>query len=487
MLTRATRLAADAQQPTLALQAAQRWIRQDPTSVEALLAAGHAALDLHQVAAAANYFKAGLPMNHGGVDAAFTEIEAAFAQTDNVAGARQVTDLLSAPYPASAAALRMRGMGQANADDAQAAADTLAKALAIKPDDDLTWIRARALAAAERGEEALALANHQVDLHGDGVNRLEHASLLILLRREAAAQAELETLIEDEQVKPRALRLMGQLQLQQGNLEAADICFNTLLKSGHFVEDAFYYLARVHERRHEDEAALRSYARVTAGDNVLSAMLRAAALLRRSGAVSESDELLDGLIADAPMRAPQIITARAQLYFDAHEEPHALKVLDAAIVEYPDSVDLRYKRAEILEQTQKLAAAVAELTALERKRPNDPAAMNALGYTLADHSLQLRRARSLIERAYAQAPQNAAIRDSMGWVLFRQGSSAQALLHLTAAFRSDRGAETGAHLGEVLWVLNQRDEARLVWDKARAADPDDRLLRATIARLNGAP
>ena len=487
MLIRATHLAADSQQPTLALRAAQRWISRDPASAEALNLAGLAALELHQVGASANFFKAALPMNRGGTEAAFSELEALFAQTDNVYGARQIADLLSAPYPASAGALRLRGLGQANADDAQAAADTLAEALTIKPDDDLTWIRARALAAAGRDEEALALANRQVDLHGDGVTRLEHASLLILLRREAAAQAELETLIEDEQVKPRALRLMGQLQLQQGNLEAADICFTTLLKSGHFVEDAFYYLARADERRHEDEAALRSYARVTAGDNVLSAMLRAAVLLRRSGAVAESDELLDGLIADAPARAPQIITARAQLYADAHEEPRALKLLAAAIADYPDSVDLRYKHAELLEQTQKLDAAVAELTALERQRPNDPAAMNALGYTLADHSLQLRRARSLIERAYRFAPQNAAIRDSLGWVLFRQGLSAQAVPHLTAAFRSDRGAETGAHLGEVLWTLNLRDEARRVWDKARAADPDDRLLRSTIARLNGAP
>ena len=47
--------------------------------------------------------------------------------------------------------------------------------------------------------------------------------------------------------------------------------------------------------------------------------------------------------------------------------------------------------------------------------------MNALGYTLADHSRDLARARKLIERAHAAAPKNAAILDSLGWVLFRQG------------------------------------------------------------------
>ena len=486
VLERATRLAADAQQPTLALRAARRWIRRDRASANAQLAAGLAALELHEVADSAGFFRAALSLNTGGVDAAFGEFETLFAESDNVYGARQVAELLTAPYAASAGALRFLGIAQANADNAQAAADTFRKYLALTPAQDAVWIRARALAATDKGAEALAVANAQVDAHGDESNRLEHASLLIMLHREGAAQAELESLLDSEESKPRALRLMGQLQLQLGNLDAAEICFTQLLKSGHFVEDTFYFLGRVHERRHQDDDALRSYARVTAGDNVLSAMLHAAALLRRSGAAVEADQLLDGLIADAPTRAPQIISARAQLYADAHENLRALQSLDAGIAEYPDSVDLRYKRAEILEQTQRFDAALAELSALERRRPNDPAAMNALGYTLADHSLQLRRARSLIERAFAQAPQNAAIRDSLGWVLFRQGLGEQALPHLTAAFASDRGAETGAHLGEVLWILNQRAQARGVWEKARAVDPDDRVLRATLARLEGA-
>ncbi len=486
-MERATRLATEAQQPALALRTARRWISLDPASLDAQTAAGMAALELHKITDSAGYFKTALPLIRGGEEAAFGEFEAMFAQSDNVYGARQVADRLSAPYPASAGALRFLGLAQASADDAQAAADTLRKALDLKPSQELAWIRARALAFADREPEALALANRQVAAQDDASSRLQHASLLILLHREAAAQAELESLTEDAEARPRAMRLMGQLQLQLGNLDAADICFKQLLKSEQFVEDAFYYLARIDERRHQDEDALRSYAKVTAGDNVLSAMLRAAALLRRSGATTESDELLDGLTADAPARAPQIIAARAQQIADAHEESRALKILDAAIAEYPDNVDLRYKRAELLERTQRLDAAVAELTTLERRRPNDPAAMNALGYTLADHSLRLGRARSLIERAYAQAPQNAAIRDSLGWVLFRQGLGAQALPHLSAAFRADRGAETGAHLGEVLWSLNRREEARGIWRQARVADPEDRVLRATLARLDGAP
>ena len=118
-----------------------------------------------------------------------------------------------------------------------------------------------------------------------------------------------------------------------------------------------------------------------------------------------------------------------------------------------------------------------------KARPEDPAAQNALGYTLADHARELPRASALIARAYAAAPKSAAIRDSLGWVLFRQGRAAQALPILSDAFADDPGGDIGAHLGEVLWQLGQQEQAEKVWSKAGAIDLDNRLLKATRQRL----
>jgi tetratricopeptide (TPR) repeat protein len=128
--------------------------------------------------------------------------------------------------------------------------------------------------------------------------------------------------------------------------------------------------------------------------------------------------------------------------------------------------------------------ALRELTALLKARPDDPAALNALGYTLADHNQKLARARALIERAYAAAPKNAAILDSLGWVLFRQGHGEQALPYLTAAYADDRGGDIAAHLGEVLWRLGKQADAERVWSAASVVDADNRLLKATRQRLH---
>jgi tetratricopeptide (TPR) repeat protein len=225
---------------------------------------------------------------------------------------------------------------------------------------------------------------------------------------------------------------------------------------------------------------------VQSGDNVISALLHAATILRAHGAAPAADELLDQLEIDEPQRAPEILVARARIYADAGDLPGAMGVLIGAEDQYPDNVDLHYARATIAEEQGQVAAALRELKGVVALRPADPAALNAYGYTLADHSKHLGEARKLIEEAHAAAPKNTAILDSLGWVLYRQGHGEQALPYLNEAFADDRGGDIGAHLGEVLWQLGRKDEAERVWTDAGRSATDTTLLKATRQRLHAA-
>ena len=75
---------------------------------------------------------------------------------------------------------------------------------------------------------------------------------------------------------------------------------------------------------------------------------------------------------------------------------------------------------------------------------------------------------TLIQRAYALSPEDAAVTDSMGWVNFRLGNYQEAERYLRKALSlRDGDPEIAAHLGELLWVQNRRDEAQAIWNKAR--------------------
>jgi tetratricopeptide (TPR) repeat protein len=497
LLARATQVAAETLQPTLAQQNAARWSQVDPTSVDAQRAAARAALALHKIDDAAIHYRSVLVSSPIGTDAEFAALEAELGSNDNIFGSRQVADRLAAAFPSSAAALRIQGFTALRADDPAAAVHSFTAALALPEASthagdpsarrELLQTLARAQILAGDAERPLALAQETVERDDTPLNRLDYALLLMTAQRDSAATQQLEELTKNTEYAPVALRLLGLVEYQEGRFDAAAARFADLLRADKYLDDAFFYLGVIADRRDDPEQALRLYAQVQSGENAVPALLRASSILQKHGAPKAADDLLDRLIEDEPQRAPEILATRARIYADDGDLPRALSVLQRGAVEYPDNVDLRYATASTYEEMGRVPDALHELTALVKARPDDPAALNALGYTLADHSRQLARSRKLIERAYAAAPKNAAILDSLGWVLFRQGHAAEAETYLQEAYRDDRGGDIAAHLGEVLWRLGKPSEAERIWAAAAAVDGDNRVLKATRQRLHGEP
>ncbi len=500
LLERAAHVASESLQPSLAEQIAARWADIDPKSVEAQRTAGRAALALHKIGPAATHYRFVLVSSPIGTDAEFAALETELGANDNIFGARQLADRLASSFPASVAALRVRGFTALRADDPAAAVQSFSAALALMPAStpnasgaaekdenarrDLQQALARARIMAGDAEASLAQAQEKAQREDTPVNRLDYALLLMTAQRDSAAAQQLEILVKNTEYAPVALRLLGLVEFQEGHLDAATARFAQLLHADKYLDDAFYYLGVIADRHDDPEHALRLYAQVQSGENVLPALLRATTLLEKHGAAAAGEELLDRLVEGEPQRAPEILAARARMYAEGGDLSRAVTLLDAAVVDYPDSADLRYARASAYEEQGRLSAALHELTAVLHARPDDPAALNALGYTLADHSRELPRARKLIERAHAAAPKNAAILDSLGWVMFRQGHNAEAESYLRMAYAEDRGGDIAAHLGEVLWQAGRSADAEQVWSAAGAIDADNRLLKSTRQRLH---
>ncbi len=496
---RAAEVASLSLQPSLALEAARRWIAQDPESVAARRIAARAALLLFKIGQAADDYRFVVANGRDGIETGIDAIAHELRGADDPYGARQVADRLAQAFPASAAARRLQGFAALRGGDPAAAVRAFEAALAQTPpaatrdraDDGARRAvveelrRARVLSGDVAGPLAEALAAKKRE--DTPARRLDYAIVLLSARETVAARAQLHDLLRIPEYAPAARRILAVLDFQDGRLDAARSHFNALLTTGQYIDESFYYLGLIAERRGDSAQALRYLARVQRGDNVLPAMLRAIAILQAHDALSTADQLFDELLKDMPERAPQMFAARAEIYAKAGDAARALTLLNTAINEYPDSADLRYARASVEEDAGHVDAAVRELQALVKARPADPEAMNALGYTLADHSRRLGYARRLIVRALAAAPEDAAMRDSLGWVLYRQGHPAEALPLLSAAFAAEPGGDIGAHCGEVLWQLGKQAEAERVFAKAAEIDPSNPLLKSTRERLRAAP
>jgi tetratricopeptide (TPR) repeat protein len=93
----------------------------------------------------------------------------------------------------------------------------------------------------------------------------------------------------------------------------------------------------------------------------------------------------------------------------------------------------------------------------------------------------------LVSKALEFAPKDPFIIDSMAWVEFRSGNAAEAARLLQGAFKERPDAEIAAHLGEVLWTLGQRDEAKAIWAEGMRLNPDNETLLETTRRLRDQP
>jgi tetratricopeptide (TPR) repeat protein len=107
--------------------------------------------------------------------------------------------------------------------------------------------------------------------------------------------------------------------------------------------------------------------------------------------------------------------------------------------------------------------------------PDDAGALNDLGYLWADQNKRVERAHRMIRRAVELEPDNAAYRDSLGWVLYRLGRFEAAAAEQQKAvelFEKQDKESDGVmydHLGDIHAALKRMDQARTAWRKAAAA------------------
>jgi tetratricopeptide (TPR) repeat protein len=246
---------------------------------------------------------------------------------------------------------------------------------------------------------------------------------------------------------------------------------------------AYLNLARLAEEERKYDEALRWLDRIDSPDQVLMARMRKALVLGKLKRVEDGRRLLAEASPANDAEREQLLQTEAQLLREAGRNKEALALLQEALMNTPDSSALLYDAALIAEKLKQYDLMEGYLRRTIQLKPDEPHAYNALGYSLAERNVRLKEAETLIAQALKLAPEDAYILDSMGWVQFRLGNLARARAYLERAWALRPHAEVGAHLGETLWLLGERDTARRIWRESQAVEPDNEALVSTLRRL----
>jgi tetratricopeptide (TPR) repeat protein len=480
----ATQIAYDNQQQREASAAAERWLELNPTSEQARRYAGVAALQLHRVEAADAHFAVLLETAYISPAAGFLALYPVIADEGTPPDVTELFRRLSARHSKVAEGHYALAGAALRSENFALALESTTRATELAP----YWVparmlRARALIANGQEDEGLELALEVVkDNESDVATHLEYALLLSSTGHDEEARALLTPYASGATVVPGALRALGIIDMQEGDLDSATRRFDALLSTGAQTYESLFHLGAIAEEREDTERALRNYARVTGGDFALAAQVRVAGIKAEKSGTEAGLLHLEEFARARPELAVDVIVQRAALLSDRDDERGALAELDAGIERYPDSVDLRMARVFLLERTDRVDASIRELRQLLKERPGDAVIQNALGYTLADRTREYDEAHSLIAAALTQTPDSAAVLDSMGWVLYRQERPREALPYLRRARELASDPEIDLHLGEVLWAVGDQDEARKTWQSALERSPDDEKLRERLER-----
>ncbi|MBC7984636.1 MAG: tetratricopeptide repeat protein [Candidatus Obscuribacterales bacterium] len=480
---RATRVAYEHHQYSYVIKSANRWLQINSTSEEAHRYAGFAALHMYRIDAAAEHFEALIDTAFISPQAGFMALAPQWLEEGSRPAVMALARRLLPKYERQAEAHFVLAQAALQSENMALARSSAERAVSLSP----YWtpgklLLARVYLIGGQKEAALQIAREIVAQDGKPENRMELAQLLFAAGQAAEGQRELDALLVLPETAAAAQRMAALLELEQGQYEAAAKRFRELVKAGRFVYESMFYLGQIAEQLKATSDAIELYTRVTAGDLTIPAQTRAARLKARSGKPADGAAHLQEFGREHPEAAIEIIGAQAVVLADLDQRSQALELLDKGIQDYPDHESLRTAKALLLERMQRTPQAIAEMRALVRDRPDDPTALNMLGYTLVDQTRQTREGFAMIEQALAQVPDNGAVLDSMGWALHKLGRNEDALPYLQRAMEHARDAEVAVHIGEVQWALGKLDDARTTWQAALKDFPDSTELKERLEK-----
>ena len=400
--------------------------------------------------------------------------------------AYQVFSELIVKYPENAQLHFIKALLDVQAKRRKQAQINIAKALELEPD----WVRALLLQAQlyiaeERLSEATDVLRHAVEEQENEQVREQIVQLLIQQGHFEEAEDALQDLIKRYPDNNELKFKLALVYLQTGQEGKARNTLQALVVDERFRDKAAFYLARMDAKARRFNEALIWFDAIETEPFKFEAGMSTVLILMDQQRYEIALDKIKNLKNEYPQKKSDLILIESEIYTQQGFNQQGFDVLSSGLIEDPENTRILYARALLAEKLDKLQVLEDDLRYILEKNPNDANALNALGYTLADRTVRYEEAKTYLDKAIAIKPNEPIIMDSYGWLLFKLNQLDEALRYLQAAYEQQPQAEIASHLVEVLWALQQTEQAKAVLSKALAKNPDDKLLLDVKSRLLG--
>ena len=351
------------------------------------------------------------------------------------------------------------------------AVESFQEVLKLEPDNlEANYYLASSLRNLGRRDEAIERLHHLLSLTESASASSSPADR----RRGTRFRQFLGVLYQETRQHEKSIELFQELCRDQPDDVQAKLGLVFALKEGGRLDEARKLSSELLAQEPEDLNILITHARILSSDGELEAAARLLKEeLRRKQENSPGDE-----------EEEEYYLSVSQLYSEHRHYDMAQQVLEEGLVQHPGSQALIFNLGSVFERLNQIASAEGQFKKVLAENPEHAAALNYLGYMLADRELRLKEALGYIERALAQDPHNGAYLDSLGWVYFKLNQFELAEKNLQKATKiNDQDPTILEHLGDLYLRLGDHSGALNYYRKSVALAEDPAELEKVEAKL----
>ena len=408
-----------------------------------------------------------------------------------------------APYPDQAAALKlMRELAQpyprvaeahwavaqlAHASgDGELALNEAQQARSLRPEWNMAVSLEAMLLLKKDPQRSLDLLHSYLSSYPDAHEiRMQYARELLDQKQYKTAREQFRYMADKNPDNPEFAYAIALISLQLNDLNSAETELKQSLSKGKKDQGTvLYYLGQLSEAKNSDDEAIAYYRQVKDGDFLVPAQIRTAYLLSKQGHLAEARQVLHEIQPADDQQRAKLAMIEAQLLRDAGQFDEAYRVLNQALEKQPEEIDLLYETAMMADKIGKPGVFEELMRKLIGIKPDYAQAYNALGYGMLERNESIPEAMGLVEKALQLAPNDPSIMDSVGWGYYRSGKLDESVKMLRRAYAGDANPEIAAHLGEVLWMRGDKDEAKKIWQDSLKNNPGNEPLQAVIKKFD---
>jgi tetratricopeptide (TPR) repeat protein len=170
---------------------------------------------------------------------------------------------------------------------------------------------------------------------------------------------------------------------------------------------------------------------------------------------------------------PTAYLTLAQFYGDIDRGTEAIRVLEGAQTKFPSDDTIAFELGATFDRLKRFADAEAAFKRLIERDPQNAAALNYLGYMLAERGERLDESVGYVKKALELEPDNGSYLDSLGWAYFKADKLDLAEGNLKkAADQLTTNSVVQDHYGDVLLKLGRYEDAIAAFNRALSGDGD---------------